>query len=76
MVPPVPSLIEPQPFVVQEGRPEQWRLVVDTHRASPDDVCDPGCERPLATMRCIVAPRSIGVLVRPRPDPASIGASQ
>jgi isoamylase len=57
---------EPLTFVVQEGRPGQWRLVVDTHRASPDDVCDPGCERPLATMSCIVAPRSIVVLVRPR----------
>jgi glycogen operon protein len=53
-------------FVVQEGQPEHWRCVVDTGRASPDDVCELGSEPLLHDLRYAVGPRSVVVLVRPR----------
>jgi len=53
-------------FVVQEGQPEHWRRVVDTGRASPDDVCEPGSEPVLHDRRYAVGPRSVVVLLRSR----------
>jgi glycogen operon protein len=57
---------EPLEFVVQEGRPSEWRRVVDTGQASPDDICDPARELRLTSRRYATSPRSIVVLVRPR----------
>jgi glycogen operon protein len=57
---------EPLEFVVQEGRPSEWRRVVDTGQESPDDICDPGRELRLTSARYATSPRSIVVLVRPR----------
>ena len=57
---------EPLEFVVQEGQPSEWRRVVDTGRESPGDICEPGRELLLTSVRYTVGPRSIVVLVRPR----------
>jgi glycogen operon protein len=57
---------EPLEFVVQGGRPGEWRQVVDTAHESPDDICEPGKELPLTSMRYTVGPRSVVVLRRPR----------
>jgi len=53
---------EELPFVVQEGTEKEWRRVVDTSLASPDDFAETGV--PLQTMKYVVAPRSVVVLVR------------
>ena len=53
-------------FTVQDGATDQWRRVVDTARASPDDIREPGREVVLTSARYAVAPRSVVVLVRPR----------
>jgi isoamylase len=51
-------------FEVQEGTAREWRRIVDTALASPDDFSESG--RPLAQSKCVVAPRSIVVLLRTR----------
>ncbi len=51
-------------FEVQEGTAQEWRRIVDTALASPDDFSELG--RPLEQSKCMVAPRSIVVLLRPR----------
>jgi isoamylase len=53
-------------FVVQEGPPSEWRRVVDTGQESPGDICEPGTELLLTSVRYAVSPRSIVVLVRSR----------
>src|SRR4029453_4946645 len=35
---------EPLEFLVQEGRADQWRRVVDPSRPAPHDIADPGTE--------------------------------
>jgi isoamylase len=57
---------EPLEFVVQEGRPSEWRRVVDTAQESPDDIRDPDQGLPLTSARYTAGPRSVVVLVRPR----------
>jgi glycogen operon protein len=57
---------EPLEFVVQGGRPDEWRQVVDTSYESPDDIREPGKELPLTSMRYTLGPRSVVVLRRPR----------
>jgi isoamylase len=52
-------------FEVQEGSCGEWRRVVDTSLPSPEDIAEPGAERPLASLICPVAPRSVVVLYRP-----------
>jgi glycogen operon protein len=50
-------------FEVQEGRAGGWLRAVDTGRDSPDDICGPGAEAPLAALRYVVRSRSVAVLV-------------
>jgi isoamylase len=56
----------PAPFLLQEGAREQWLRVVDTGRAAPDDLREPGDEAALESARYSVAPHSVVVLTRPR----------
>lgn len=55
-------------FTLQEGRPEEWRRVVDTSLPSPEDICEPCREPPLATARYTVKARSIVILRKSRQD--------
>jgi glycogen operon protein len=50
-------------FVLQEGRANQWKRIVDTALPSPDDFSEAGA--PLAGITYGVAPRSVVVLLRP-----------
>jgi isoamylase len=51
-------------FTVQEGQMSDWRRVIDTGLASPEDFCKPGQEQELRSLTYRVRPRSIVVLVR------------
>jgi len=51
-------------FHVQEGKPQEWKRIVDTALPSPDDFSEAGV--PLDRSTYLLAPRSIVVLVRPR----------
>jgi len=51
-------------FQIQEGMARQWKRIVDTALASPDDFSDSGL--PLEGMQYAVAARSVVVLLRPR----------
>jgi isoamylase len=51
-------------FEIQEGMAHEWRKIVDTALASPDDFSELGS--PLGQSKYVVAPRSIVVLLRPR----------
>ncbi len=51
-------------FTIQDGRPSDWRRVVDTSRASPDDICEPGQEAGIRSLRYCVKSRSVVVLIR------------
>jgi isoamylase len=51
-------------FHVQEGRPQEWKRIVDTALPSPDDFPDRGV--PLESAKYTVAPRSVVVLLRAR----------
>jgi isoamylase len=53
-------------FFIQEGRPEEWRRVIDTALDSRDDFCEPGREVQLAFGSYTVKARSIVVLIRAR----------
>ena len=53
-------------FTVQEGAAGDWRRVVDTSLASPDDIAEPGHEPVLSSLAYRVGPRSVVVLFRPR----------
>ncbi len=50
-------------FEIQEGTARQWKRIVDTALASPDDFSGSGS--PLERMQYAVAPRSVVVLLRP-----------
>jgi len=51
-------------FEIQEGMARQWKRIVDTALASPDDFSDSGL--PLERMQYAVAPRSVVILLRPK----------
>jgi glycogen operon protein len=53
---------QPIRFHIQEGAAEEWKRVVDTSCARPDDIADPGSGRPLGSLDYEVAPRSVVVL--------------
>lgn len=53
---------EPLDFVLQEGTAAEWRRVVDTSLPSPDDFVAAGVG--LERQACVVAPRSVVVLLR------------
>ena len=55
---------EPLSFRIQEGSVEDWRRVVDTGRASPDDILEPGREAQIPAFDYTVGARSVVVLVR------------
>ncbi len=59
------SYWEPLRFVVQQGEAHQWRRMVDTSAAEPDDFLD-GDGETLPSLRYNVGARSIVVLVRRR----------
>ena len=51
-------------FQIQEGRAEQWQLVFDTCRPSPDDFPEPADRSRLQTLSYVVGGRSIVGLIR------------
>ena len=51
-------------FTIQEGLPGQWSRAVDTSLPTPEDARAVGDEAPLASLRYVVGPRSVVVLVR------------
>ena len=55
---------EPLEFTLQEGKPQEWRRIVDTHCEGPDDLVDLRNAPALAALRHTVQPRSIVVLQR------------
>jgi isoamylase len=50
-------------FVVQEGQPSDWCRVADTSLPSPEDFCEVGAEKPLASLSYRVGPRSTVILI-------------
>jgi glycogen operon protein len=55
---------EDQMFTVQDGMPSVWRRVVDTSRASPEDIVEPGKEPGIESAKYPVRARSVVVLRR------------
>ncbi len=51
-------------FTLQEGRPQEWRRVVDTSLPSPEDFSQPGQEATLQIVTYTVKARSIVILIR------------
>jgi isoamylase len=51
-------------FRIQEGSEGEWRQVVDTSLPSPQDFSEPGDERILKKLFCVVKARSIVILIR------------
>ena len=51
-------------FTIQEGRAEEWRRVVDTSLASPEDIAETGKGHPISSLQHVVKARSIVVLLR------------
>lgn len=51
-------------FTIQEGHKEEWRRVVDTSLASPEDIAEGGEGGPVSTLQYLVKARSIVVLER------------
>jgi isoamylase len=49
-------------FTIQVGKPQQWKRVIDTGLASPQDITDPGREPILTSLKYNLNPRSIAVL--------------
>src|SRR5262249_53576766 len=50
-------------FAVPPGDDFRWTLFADTAKASPDDIAEPGAEKPLEGERCTVEGRSVVILV-------------
>ena len=50
-------------FEIQEFARANWKLVVDTSRTSPADICAPGKETPVRQAKIMVRARSIDVLI-------------
>lgn len=57
---------KPEEFGIHEGRPGDWRRIIDTARPSPEDIVDAATQPPLADPSYTVAPHSVVVLLRPR----------
>jgi isoamylase len=55
---------EPVRFHIQEGSAGDWKRLVDTSRASPEDIAEPGREESVASLDYEVGPRSVVVLER------------
>ena len=55
---------EPVRFHIQEGGAGDWKRLVDTSRASPEDIAEPSGGWPVESLDYEVAPRSIVVLER------------
>lgn len=53
-------------FALQNGKPTQWRRVVDTGRPSPEDIIEPGKEPGLENGKCRLRGRSVVVLRKER----------
>ena len=51
-------------FEIQEGRGGDWACVIDTGRESPDDICEPGAEKPVDGRRYRAGPHSVVVFQR------------
>jgi isoamylase len=51
-------------FTIQEGRAEEWRRVVDTSLASPEDIAETGKGHPVSSLQHVVKARSIVLLLR------------
>jgi glycogen operon protein len=51
-------------FFIQEGRTEEWRRIVDTSLASPDDIADAAKGPSISSLQYLVKARSIVVLER------------
>jgi isoamylase len=58
---------EDREFTLPEGRPSDWRRVVDTSRPAPDDIMECDSEPVLDSTICNVRSRSLLVLRKPRP---------
>ena len=56
----------PLAFQIQNGNAGEWKRVVDTSLANPDDILECGREVTVATASYEVRPRSVVVLLRPR----------
>jgi len=59
---------QPLSITVQEGRPEEWKRVVDTYLEGPDDFVEPAAAPPLSNLTYSVQPRTIVVLLRSQED--------
>jgi isoamylase len=55
---------EPLTFTIQEGAASEWLRVIDTSRASPDDILEPHDNEKLASGTYTVQPRSLALLRR------------
>ena len=55
---------EPLSFEIQEGRPGEWKRVMDTGLPSPADLVDAGDEPVLLADHYELGPRSVVVLIR------------
>ena len=51
-------------FKIQEGVAGDWRRAVDTAKMAPDDILEPGEEKPLRSAACNVKGRSVVVIIR------------
>jgi isoamylase len=52
-------------FAVPHGGERRWLVFADTAMPSPEDIFEPGSERPFEGERCSVQGRSIVILVSP-----------
>jgi glycogen operon protein len=55
---------EDRVFTLPEGKPAEWRCVIDTARPSPEDILEPGREQKLEAGNYLVRARSVVVLRR------------
>lgn len=51
-------------FIIQEGKPGDWKRVLDTSLAAPHDIFEPNHELPVLAERYLVQARSLAVLIR------------
>ena len=55
---------QPLLFSIAEGDAGEWSRILDTGLPSPEDICEPGGEKPLGSLDYEVGPRSVVVLSR------------
>ncbi len=55
---------QPLLFSIAEGEAGEWSRILDTGLPSPEDICEPGGEKLLASLDYEVGPRSVVVLSR------------